>query len=183
MSTRSVIARKTETGFSGRYHHWDGYPEGLGATLFQLRNGHFKKDTKAMLKTLIDDHPAGWSTIVNADFGIEPGFAGTMSEEAGKRPQCYCHGSRHEQAGEITEKTASGSGCEWAYVFDPTGSTMEIQSSYCDLSREGVGGDKMIGACGCGDDRAIWLTVATIDLNGTEPDWKSIQEKAYPCNA
>lgn len=72
MSTRSVIARKNGTGFTGVYHHWDGYPSGLGATLFELRNKHFKGDTAAMLAFLIDEHPAGWSTINGADFLYPP---------------------------------------------------------------------------------------------------------------
>jgi len=53
MATRGVIARKTEDGFEGRYHHFDSYPTGLGETLFDLYNGHFKKDLTAMLKYLI----------------------------------------------------------------------------------------------------------------------------------
>lgn len=73
MSTRSVIARKTPSGFKGVYHHWDGYPSGLGATLFGLFNGHFKRDLNAMMKYLVDDHPAGWSTINGADFTLPPG--------------------------------------------------------------------------------------------------------------
>lgn len=85
MSTRSVIARRNGNGFTGVYHHWDGYPSGLGATLFQLRNGHFKGDTQKMLSFLIDQHPAGWSTICGADFSIEPGF-----QEHGKAPCAVC---------------------------------------------------------------------------------------------
>lgn len=76
MSTRGCIARLTskigakKIKFFGVYAHWDNYPNGTGSTLFQLRNGHFKKNTKAMLKCLIDDHKAGWSTINNADFNL-----------------------------------------------------------------------------------------------------------------
>ena len=67
MSTRSVIARPTETGFLGRYHHWDGYPAGLGATLYENYRGHFQRDLDAMCRFLLDDHPAGFSTIVGRD--------------------------------------------------------------------------------------------------------------------
>lgn len=74
MSTRSVIARKTGAkSFSGVYHHWDGYPSGLGATLFEVRNKHFKGDTQALLNYLIDKHPQGWSTINGADFSLPSG--------------------------------------------------------------------------------------------------------------
>ena len=63
MSTRSVIARPTEAGFTGRYHHWDGYPKGVGQTLYEWRIAYFNGDTDAMLRYLLDDHPGGWSTI------------------------------------------------------------------------------------------------------------------------
>jgi hypothetical protein len=33
MSTHSAIVEKTATGYRGIYCHWDGYPEGVGATL------------------------------------------------------------------------------------------------------------------------------------------------------
>ena len=79
MSTRAAIARAVDKGdggihFEGRYHHWDGYPTGLGATLYEAYNGFFQRDLDAMLKYLVDDHPAGWSTINGSDFSLEPGF-------------------------------------------------------------------------------------------------------------
>lgn len=33
MATRSTIALETAEGFKAIYCHWDGYPEGVGATL------------------------------------------------------------------------------------------------------------------------------------------------------
>lgn len=168
MSTRSVIARKTQSGFKGTYHHWDGYPSALGATLFHLHRDHFDGDIEAMLKTLIDDHPAGWSTINGADFSLEPGY-GSVG------PQCYCHGDRHEKGNSITDKNASACGCEYAYVFDGNGN-MEIWSSYCD-PRGKFSGQKMIGAFGMGDPKAVWQCWESVDLNGMEPDWKAIQNK------
>lgn len=117
MSTRAVIARKTAggpgnvTGFEGVYHHWDGYPSGLGATLYKLWRGHFKRKTPKMLAYLIDQHPAGWSTICGRNFKQAPG-------KDGEGPECYCHGSRHEEGNTITHLNASGCGCEYAYVFE-----------------------------------------------------------------
>lgn len=79
MSTRAAIARPTSNegeaiSFAGTYHHWDGYPTGLGSTLFELYRGHFNRDLDAMLKFLIDDHPGGWSTINGKDLSLPPGF-------------------------------------------------------------------------------------------------------------
>lgn len=164
MGTRGCIARLTDNGFEGRYHHWDSYPEGLGATLYKLYHGHFNHDLETMLKTLIDDHPAGWSTINGKDFNLKAGFGEYTTKDIDKRtkrylkPKCYCHGSRKEKAWVITEKNASGCGVEWVYAFDINKNTMQILASYND------DGTKMIGYFGCGNEKAKWLIIAEIDL-------------------
>ena len=172
MSTRGAIGRITSKEgepitFSCRYHHWDSNPESLGQTLFKLFKGHFKRDINAMLKMLIDDHPAGWSTINDADFALPAGYK-NIGKDDSKPPQCYCHGDRHEKKTYVTEKDASDIGCEYVYAFTKDGKKMIILSSYC------KNGDKMIGAFGCGDPNAIWKPIAEIDLDGKEPDWEKI---------
>jgi len=123
VSTRAAIAKPLGDGWTGRYHHFDGYPGGLGMDLLDLYDGHFAKDLEVMTKTLIEDHPAGWSQAGNsADWArATPGFDG-----AG--PKCYCHGGRNE--GEMQKAVctcpAPGSECdalflEWAYVLTPRG--------------------------------------------------------------
>ncbi len=163
MSTRGVIARATKDVFEGRYHHWDAYPDGLGKTLYGLFSGHFKGDLEAMLKFLLDDHTAGWSTINNRDFTLEAGFDGPG-------PNCYCHGSRKGRASAVTNRNASGCGCEWAYVFSSPGGvpTMEIYSAY---HRDG---NKAIGMFGQGDPLAEWKRCASVNLLEPEPDWEAI---------
>ena len=76
VSTNGIIARSIGEGtFEGVYHHWDSYPnEGLGQFLIHILTGHFRNDLARMLRVLIDEHPAGWSTIVNKDFALEPGY-------------------------------------------------------------------------------------------------------------
>lgn len=166
MGTRGVIARRTNQGFTGRYHHWDSYPHGLGATLFTARNRHFKRDTQAMLKYLLDDHPAGWSTINRGDFAERPGYEEMGFKTTG--PKCYCHGGRSETERVVTQENATEIGCEWAYVFD--GDSMLV------LSSEYKGRRKMIGAFGHGGskDETYWRVVATVDLNGEVPNWEAI---------
>ena len=76
MATRGAIARLNGVGrFRGVYHHWDSYPTGLGKTLFQVYQGHFGRDLDAMLRYLINDHPAGWSTINHTDFSLPAGYS------------------------------------------------------------------------------------------------------------
>lgn len=91
MSTRGCVARLTgkpgrKNRFSGCYLHWDNYPSGTGSTLFQIRNGHFKGDTAAMLKVLIDNHKNGWSTINDADWNLPP----APETDSGDRPCKIC---------------------------------------------------------------------------------------------
>ncbi len=156
MSTRSVIARQVGDGFVGRYHHSDGYPSGVGAALYKLYNGHFKQDAKRMLEVLIDEHPAGWSTIVGrtlgevADFGKRIGFR-ERDHGTTDCPQCYCHGSRHEEAYEITDQDVPFD-IEYIYVINEHAALMTIISKHTDL-------------------------FYTVRLDGPEPDWKAIENK------
>ena len=187
MSTRGAIARLTGVTpprFRGRYHHWDSYPTGLGHTLWTLYHGHFGRDLRALLHVLLDEHPAGWSTLNGADFSLRPGFTelanrGTEEEDKarGIAPECYCHGDRAEEAWEVTQANAAGSGCEWAYAFapghDPQHDVMLILSSYR------PSGQKMIGFFGQGDPDSIWATVGVVALSGAEPDWEQF-EQAQP---
>lgn len=126
MSTNAVIARPTETGFEGRYHHFDGYPDGLGRELFTLMQDSNAKDT---LVSLIDEHPAGWSNIIGANWTITPGY-GTYG------PNCYCHGERAEAARPlITERSFDEMFIEYVYVIDLERGTMKVISMYANDSR------------------------------------------------
>jgi len=170
MSTRAAIVRTTgESTFEGAYHHWDGYPEALGKTLFELHRGHFRGDLAAMVKFLIDDHPAGWSTINEADFTLVPGFREHGYRDSPHGPKCYCHGDRAETANTVTQDNAANIGCEYVYMFDAKAGTMTVLSSYYET------GTKMIGAFGCGDPDALWKPIAVVDLAGDEPDWENIE--------
>jgi len=176
MGTRGCIARLTEKGFEGRYHHWDSYPSGLGEQLFKLYHEHFKENLDVMLKELIDKHPAGWSTICGRDFSLKAGFLeygksvkSSEDYDKNKQPLCYCHGDRKEKAWLVTEKDASDSGVEWVYAFDTQAKTMQILASYNE------DGTKMIGAFGCGNPNATWKIIKIVELDGKEPDWHCIE--------
>lgn len=120
MSTRGAIARPHGDGWQGRYHHFDSYPSGLGKDLHDLYHGHFRGNLVEMQKVLIDEHPAGWSTLAG-DWECEPGY-----DTAG--PRCYCHGSRSEDPMNVLECRCPSdpSECdplfiEWAYVLGEKG--------------------------------------------------------------
>ncbi len=120
MGTRGCIARRTEDGFTGVYHHFDSYPSGLGKALWRAFHGHFNGDLERMEKELIDDHPAGWSTVVEVDWSKPAGYVEytKRSPDSSYRdfgPQCYCHGDRHEDpGGPLTQANCGG---EWVYVL------------------------------------------------------------------
>jgi hypothetical protein len=171
MGTRGAIARPLDThegAFFGRYHHWDSYPSALGETLYDLRRSFFAGDTDAMLRYLIDDHPAGWSTINGGDFTQPPGFVEGGFDTRG--PNCYCHGGRHEDAQDITDENAADCGVEWVYVLD--GPIMHI------LSSRNADGSKMIGMFGSGNPDASWVGVARINMDDpAPPDWSAIEAR------
>jgi len=175
MSTRAAIARSHGDGFLGVYHHWDGYPTALGKTLWELYQGYFwgriGGDLGLMLAVLIDEHPAGWSTINGADFTLAAGFTEDM---AAKQPQCFCHGDRHEPAQAVTEQDDLG--MEWAYVFDEAANSMAVLERVRPDSGHAVG---MFGTLGTsrksGEREDAWAVRWTGPLDGEEPDWAALE--------
>lgn len=175
MSTRGVIARATgESQFKGRYHHWDSYPTGLGATLVNLYTGHFKGDLAAMLKYLIDDHPAGFSTINGANFNLPAGHRESLAERWGDKPgpKCFCHGDRHEGEQIVTEKDDVGA--EWAYVFNEEEKIMHVLRM---MVRNDEGEQRTVtGMFGFGVEGQYWEHAADIDLKDlSKLDWGKVE--------
>jgi CDGSH-type Zn-finger protein len=141
-----------------------------------------------MLQVLLDEHPAGWSSLFAND--LERGLFRALTtgdplpspDEVG--PNCYCHGERQEEAWEVNQDNASGSGVEWAYVFtmsytlvasSPEGKSIR-QDAMLVLSSYTLTGRKAIGMFGMGDPKAHWRLTAVVDLKAEEPDWNAIQE-------
>src|SRR5580765_965670 len=177
MSTPAIIGRTVSTTgwFIGRYHNWSGYIEGLGKTLYKAYHQDFNKDIEKMMHFLIDEHPAGWSNIVDQDLSLAPGFSTFQSDvglrddhkryfqqieaynasERGRRAQCYCHGERHNT--EVTIRTLNDPcAAEYAYIINETSCIMTIH--YCHFG--------------------TWHEVIKVDLNGDEPHWKDIDINA-----
>ena len=169
MSTRGIIARPDPLhGWVGRYHHWDSYPHGLGRALWSALHGPFEGDLRALLRVLLDEHPAGWSTIVNADWNLEPGYVSGPNEADDHRPQCYCHGARHEPPQPWATPGADW-GAEWVYVLDAIARTMTVYEA---IDADGA---PAIGMWGVNPARLAWKEIAVIPLDGPEPDWTALQ--------
>lgn len=108
MSTPAAIAFKTENGFCGVRHHWDGYVTGLGKWLYQYIHRQYfpvgrgnevarisKENMQWTLEELITQHPNGWATISSLH-----GHIGEKTEP------------------DVTQDNASERFCCYAYVFD-----------------------------------------------------------------
>lgn len=166
MSTNAAILRQTQAGEFGVYCHSDGQPISLGKFLWHSYRGHFNHDLEAMLRFVIDEHPAGWSVLQGTDLNLPAGWAEAPDRPAGvplaewfksptyrrwaDSPRCYCHGGRTENANilNLRENTTP-----WAYVFDIDENSLSIYYSW-----------------GSNEN-----PVAILDLEGDEPDWAVIE--------
>jgi hypothetical protein len=113
MATRSIIAKRTEHGWEGRYHHWDGYPTGLGAGL--IEHVH-KYGAEFVIQKLIDEEPVGWSTVIERDLTKPPVWEGT-GDPNGEAPLSYF--ARGEQpTPPMRHDDEQVSDAEYCYVID-----------------------------------------------------------------
>lgn len=126
MGTRAIIAKAIlEDGeykgkYTGVYHHWDGYPTGVGAKLIELLNTRFKGNLGSMLYWLIDQHSAGWSSLHG-------------NRDNGYKPECYCHPKRKDRKPEAKGQFVDqDSDCcqEWTYVFDTENRLLYVTDVY-----------------------------------------------------
>lgn len=164
MSTNACVAiHKGAKGdgthrFAGSYHHWDGYPNGLGYDIF--RQAH--ENVGSLRKTigLILKH-ANWSSILDSDLtlpargelgdnGISP-LCKICGEKALKHnlseidhepyfgPICGCHDYEtgepflHSASGRITDENIDEwTGIEYVYAFNFEQDRVYIRKEYFD---------------------------------------------------
>jgi len=169
VSTRSCIARIKGDGFEGVYHHWDGYPSALGATLYSLYKSRIFGGLRDMLSMLIDEHPAGWSTINDVNWNMEPDYSNSERE----RPNCFCHGERSESSQVITQDDDMG--MEWAYVFDEHTHTMTVLERIRPEGNHAVGLFGTLGTNANGKREDAWAIRRVIGLDDEpEPNWEEV---------
>lgn len=164
MSTRAIIAVYTnvEKGeWRGTYHHWDGYPTGLGKALWDIYHKHYDGLLSAMVEFIIDAHPEGWSTLAHSDFSLKPTWLDIdvrykmWKEGVPTPPESYKYRGGDEPM--MLDQT-SDVGQEWAYVFNLRTNTMTIFT------------------CSAFDEKPMFYThKATVPLTGTDPDWNRFE--------
>jgi hypothetical protein len=105
VSTNSIVGIATDTGFKGRYVHWDGYPSGVGQAVADI----VKRDGMELaVKTLTEDH-VEWSTLTAE---AEPSGHGSDHSVAGYG---VAYGTQDQQDAWLDETSQPGP--EWAYVI------------------------------------------------------------------
>lgn len=128
MATRSTIGMLLEDGQTIRsvYCHWDGYPDGVGATLKE----HYTDPAK--IEQLLD---LGDLSVLDKDIGEKVDF-NTFSRPEG---QCLFYGrDRGEDTPPMVHANQQewldwrkGSWCEWGYLWaDGQWHTFKIKSEY-----------------------------------------------------
>lgn len=161
MSTRSLIGIYSDKGdgtWRATYHHWDGYPSGLGKTLWDIYHNFYPGALPAMMEFIVDAHPEGWSTLVGSDFTKRPTWLDVpdrmnMAKDELPPPRAY----KYRGEGPNPADQDSDFGQEWAYVFDLSEYTMTI------LAWVGKG------------ENLNYVHKATVPMDGTEPDWESYE--------
>lgn len=141
MSTRAMIAVKDPTNkdeIIGVYHHFDGYPTGLGRTLWSLAVGPYKDRLDDLVKILIYDNVDGWSSIghwtgdpskVIGHNQAEKRKSGLSWEERLKvnnEYAVYYDGERANPNARKMNWSDVDVWIEWVYVFDLENKALEV---------------------------------------------------------
>lgn len=159
MSTRSIIGyRKVEdpNTVHGVYHHFDGYPTGLGAELHRAYDLNFDTPMSMVIRLIINT-PQGWSSLDANDL--------SGSYAAGDHDMIYeC------QCGKGVYDLCSPLFTEWMYVITSEG--LEVWKSV------NAGGDVPFDINNPDQGyRHVYIT--TVRWDAEEVDWQAIEDDTY----
>ena len=166
MSISAIIARPRPDGFIGRIHLEDGDPAALGRTLYHIHRTQFHGNTTNMLRVLLDEHPAGWVSIVGHDFAYPAGYTTKphllnyteyWKSPEWLRPQCRCHGDAQYPEMTCTEQDELWE-FDWIYLIHVQNCELVIIQPHSDNSVEMIG---------------------RVRLNGPEPDWRTFAPAGF----
>jgi len=149
MSTRSLVARATgQDTFVGRYVHFDGYPSGVGRSLWNVCRRTFEGDADRMLASIIDDNVGGIDDIDERAF-----------REGGK--PVTRNGKVDADEYLLADAQAAQFGCEYAYVFDRVVGSVTM---------------RILKPVSLHDESFRWNCIADLPLDGPEPDWTALDD-------
>lgn len=94
----------------------------LGRELYRLFHHTFDREYREMATVLLEQHPAGWSTIMAGSTAEGPytrtdfdqcGFPDLGSPARGSYPEYYCHGTRTEPEDRLAcRRPTDPTGCD-----------------------------------------------------------------------
>ncbi|MEU7646303.1 hypothetical protein [Streptomyces huasconensis] len=131
MSTRSVIARPSETGYTGIYVHHDGSPSGRLPLLLTAYQHRFARDVEAMSVHLIDQVSIAWDELGTdlldgAPKALLKQLTGGERWPSREMDDIVTSDGSPPERVVITE--ADSSDLSWGYVLHPVG--IEVISLY-----------------------------------------------------
>ncbi|MEU4347040.1 hypothetical protein [Streptomyces sp. NPDC023838] len=124
MSTSSFVARPTDTGYTGVYVHFDGYPSSRLPLLLAAYQYRFNRDVEAISVHLVDEVDVAWDELGTDLLDGAPKSLATQLAGRDRWPSRQMHnvvnadGSPAERE-VITE--ANSSYLEWGYILRPEG--------------------------------------------------------------
>nr|WP_312026899.1 hypothetical protein [Streptomyces sp. WAC 06725] len=126
MSTRSFLARPTETGYSGIYVHLDGIPSHHLPLLLTARRYRFGGNTDALTRYLVDQVAVGWDELGTdlldgAPTALHAALTGGESWPSRTMDDLICPDGSPPQRMTVTEESASEQDLQWGYVLHPHG--------------------------------------------------------------
>ncbi|MGZ2361568.1 hypothetical protein LRE75_33635 [Streptomyces sp. 372A] len=126
LTTRSFVARPTETGYDGIYIHFDGSPSAKLPFLLTAYQYRFQRDEKAMARHLVDGTDIGWEELGTDLLDGAPSDLVTALTDGEQWPSTTLDhlitpdGSPPVRMS-VTERTASDQDLDWGYILRPTG--------------------------------------------------------------
>ncbi len=114
MSTRSFIARQTETGYEGVYCHWDGYPSHNGALL----HAHYTDAHKIAFLLSFGDISSLGSNIGEVHDFLDRSDEHATTFYGRDRGECGEHTfpTKFALLRDVRQRAAQ-MGCEYIYLF------------------------------------------------------------------
>lgn len=184
MGTRSIIGTydsKKEGKWHGVYHHWDGYPEGVGNTLLELSK---TKGLNFIKSEIIEKHPEGWSTI-NRDWSKKPVNMRKVDPKTRKANDEDTNPPEHydpktDGSGFIVPEDGAGAcGSEYLYLVHDRG--FDVFACYYNAGEHK--GQRSVGFFGMGPqdigkgEEVIWLKLGTVKPTDNEKKLERLSKK------
>ncbi|MYT41873.1 hypothetical protein GTY89_05835 [Streptomyces sp. SID5471] len=126
LSTRSFIARPTQTGYDGIYVHLDGTPSEKLPMLLAAFQHKFGRDVEAMAQHLVDGVTVGWDELgtdlfYGAPHEIVSALTGGQQWASRTLDHLITPDGSPPVRMTVTEETAADQDVQWGYILRPHG--------------------------------------------------------------